>query len=145
MALSRRSGRALVGLIIVVFFLACSTKRLLLVSDIELKEGDTIYSLICNNGDLISFAGYRVCDSLLNDSMIVEVVFEGKGAVFQDGIIDGVLADGSEMIFSIDSVQTVEMDCFDGSKSLKLLFFAVAGVIVILPIIISPSSGDVLP
>ena len=145
MALSRRSSRVLVSLIIVVLFLACSTRRLLLVSDIELKEGDTIYSLICNSGDCYSFSGYRVCDSLLSDSLVVELIFEGKGAVFQDGIIDGVVADGSEMVFSIDSIQTVEMNYFDGSKTLKLSLFAVAGVFVILPMFISPSRGDVLP
>ena len=145
MTLSRRSSRVLVSMIILVFFLACSTRRSLLVSDIELKEGDTIYSLICNSGDCYSFLGYRVCDSLLSDSLVVELIFEGKGAVFQDGIIDGVVADGSEMVFSIDSIQTVEMNYFDGSKTLKVLLFAIAGIMVILTVLPSPSNEDLLP
>ncbi len=34
--------------------------------------------------DCYSFSGYRVSDSLFSDSLVVELIFEGKGAVFQE-------------------------------------------------------------
>lgn len=83
---------------------------------------------------MISFAGYRVSDSILSDSTIVDFVFEGNGAVFHDGIIDGVVADGSEMTCDVDSVLAVEMYCID-SGQLFLTLFIVAGIFAILPML----------
>jgi hypothetical protein len=106
-----------------------------MVADSELQDGDTVYSLIDNYGDLISFEANRVLDTLLVNSQNDDDLFEGEGAVFHDGIIEGVVADGSEMVCSIDSVQSVEIDRVDTLK-LLLTLTVIAGFASMIPYIV---------
>jgi len=113
-----RSSSVLVCLIIVVFILSCTSRRMVLISDNELKDGETVFSVICLDGDSISFSGYRFGTSYSRLQGKYVTMLEGEGAVFTQESIVGVLADGSERAISVDSVHAVEVNRFNTGKTL---------------------------
>ena len=96
----------------------------------KLKTGETVYSVIETDGDTVSFAGYRVLDTLLNVPDENPIVFDGEGAVFNDSLIRGVLSDGSERIINIDSVVVVEVDRFDLARTIFIPIAATVETVV---------------
>ena len=113
--------------LIILLLSTCSSRRILTVTEAELKEGETVYSVICLDDDSISFIGYRVTG--LSYSYLQEefLTIEGEGAVFSRDIIIGVMSDGSDRAISVDSVSVLEVDRHNTGKT--ILYAAVIGVV----------------
>jgi len=110
--------------------------------DINLKEGETVFSVICLDGNSISFSGYRVSTSYnrIQDEYINTI--EGEGAIFSQNSIAGVLADSSEVVISLDSVSVVEVDRYNTLKMILIPVGVIVSGLIIYGVIWRSSGGE---
>lgn len=116
-------------LLVCLLLLGCTTRRIQPVAEVGLMEGETIYSVACSDGDTIRFAGHRATGiAFRRTDNEMYYTFTGKGAIYSLGMIDGALADGTEITIPIDTVCMAEVDRYDGGKT--FLYAISTGVIV---------------
>ena len=104
--------------IALVFLFSCSSRHWISPERYELNEGDTVYRLITEEADTITFAGSSVKNidrHFLTGEEILH--FNGEGAIFTEGTISGVSFDGSETEISILDVILYEIDTHNSSKT----------------------------
>lgn len=104
--------------IALVFLFSCSSRHWISPERYELDEGDTIYGLITEEADTITFAGISVNEVGRNFQTGEEFFrFNGEGAIFTEGEIIGVSFDGSEAAIDILDVALYEVDIHNTSKT----------------------------
>lgn len=104
--------------IIAVFLCSCASRQWISPDNYELSEGNTVYRVITEEADTITFAGSSV-ESIERNFLTGEEFFQfnGEGAVFNEGIVRGVSVDGSEEAISILDTSLLEVDMHDTCKT----------------------------
>ena len=94
-----------------MFVCSCASRQWVAPESFELDAGATIYRLVTDEADTISFAGTSVEDieqNILTGEAIYR--FNGSGAAFCEGEIKGVSFDGTETAIDIRDVALFEID-----------------------------------
>lgn len=98
---------------------SCTSRHWVTPGNHQMESGTTVYRLITNEADTISFAG-RSVKSIDNNFVTGNEIclFDGNGASYNEGVISGVRFDGSEVVISIFDVSGFEVDKFNTGKTI---------------------------
>ena len=97
-------------IIALIFLSSCTYQHWVVPNDVEIKQSETIYSLVTLDGDTVSFAGSHFIERERNRlTGVSNDEFIGNGGIYSDGIVSGVDSNGEEISFGEEDISAVKI------------------------------------
>jgi hypothetical protein len=129
------SRQAVASVLISLMLFACSSRRMLGVEEAELENGDAVHRAVTLDSDTVVFEGRELRPDSNTFTGQRYLIIEGNGAEYRDGLVTGLLVDGSELTLDVEDLQAVEVERFDLVKTSLYVggtLVVVSGVLLIL-------------